>query len=123
MTAPATVADRYIALWNETDAACRRDLLARDWSADATYVDPLMQAQGRDGVEGLIAGAQSQFPGFRFVLDGLADGHGEHVRFSWTLGPAGVEGDAAPVRGTDFVEIDPEGRLRRVTGFLDRVPA
>jgi hypothetical protein len=49
MTAPATVADRYIALWNETDADRRRDLLARDWSADATYVDPLMRAQGRRG--------------------------------------------------------------------------
>ncbi|EJL29216.1 hypothetical protein PMI01_03377 [Caulobacter sp. AP07] len=123
MTAPATVADRYIALWNETDADRRRGLLARDWSADATYVDPLMQAQGHDGVDGLVAGAQSRFPGFRFALDGPADGHGPHIRFSWTLGPAGVEGDAASVRGTDFVEIDPEGRLSRVTGFLDRVPA
>ena len=29
--------DRYIAIWNETDAARRRDLIARTWTEDAAY--------------------------------------------------------------------------------------
>ena len=38
------VIDRYIAIWNETDPARRRDLIARTWSEDASYLDPLMAA-------------------------------------------------------------------------------
>ncbi|MGJ5217721.1 nuclear transport factor 2 family protein, partial [Bradyrhizobium oligotrophicum] len=41
-----------------------------------------------------------------------------YVRFSWTLGPDSADG---PIQGTDFVELA-DGRIRRVTGFLDRVP-
>ena len=46
------------------------------------------------------------------------DAHGEHLRFSWTLGPAGAED---LMQGTDFVEFA-DGKLARVTGFLDKVP-
>ena len=52
------------------------------------------------------------------ALIGAADGHGEHVRFSWGLGPDGAE---APIKGTDYVLVQ-DGRLKRVTGFLDQVP-
>lgn len=118
MTTPADIADLYIAAWNETDAAARRAIIADTWSADAVYVDPMAQVAGHDGVEALIAGVQERFPGFRFALIGAADGHGEHVRFSWGLGPDGAE---APIKGTDYVLVQ-DGRLKRVTGFLDQVP-
>src|SRR4051794_10587510 len=36
------VVDRYIAIWNETDPARRRDLVGQTWTDDATYVDPLV---------------------------------------------------------------------------------
>ncbi|CCD91337.1 conserved hypothetical protein [Bradyrhizobium sp. ORS 375] len=118
MTDFAAIAEGYIALWNARDPAQRRALLARQWTGDASYVDPLMQAEGHDGIEGLIAGVQQRFPDFRFRLRGAATGHGSHVRFSWSLGP-----DAAdePIQGTDFVELA-DDRIRRVTGFLDKVP-
>ena len=32
--------DRYIAAWNETDGGRRRDLIARTWTAEASYLDP-----------------------------------------------------------------------------------
>ncbi|GLH78627.1 hypothetical protein SSBR45G_35360 [Bradyrhizobium sp. SSBR45G] len=118
MTDLAAIADGYIALWNERDAAQRRARLARQWTADASYADPLMRGDGYDGIDALIAGVQRRFPDFRFRLRGAADGHGDHVRFSWTLGPAEADG---PVQGTDVVELA-DGRIRRVTGFLDKVP-
>ncbi|MFA7416706.1 MAG: nuclear transport factor 2 family protein [Rhizobium sp.] len=119
MTDFNTLAERYVAVWNETDAARRKALIAETFAEDSFYVDPLMQAVGRDQLAALVAGVHGQFPGFRFRLDGKADGHGQRIRFSWTLGPEGVE---APVRGTDFAEIE-DGRFVRIVGFLDKVPA
>ena len=46
MTDAAKIAERYIDLWNETDAQSRKALLASAWTEDATYVDPMMQGQG-----------------------------------------------------------------------------
>lgn len=112
------IAHRYIALWNETDPARRRELLASDWLADAHYVDPMAQASGAQQIDALVGAVQQRYPGFRFKLKGAADAHGEHLRFSWTLGPSGAED---LIEGTDFAEID-GGKLRKVTGFLDKVP-
>lgn len=114
------VIERYIAIWNETDPARRRDLIARTWTEDASYLDPLMAGEGPDGIDAMIAGVQQQFPGHRFRLLGEVDHHHDRVRFAWELGP----GDGQPplVAGTDFGVVAPDGRLRSVTGFLDRMP-
>jgi len=109
----------YIALWNETDPQRRLFLLAAHWSADAHYVDPIAQASGHEGISTLIGAVQARFPGFRFQLLGRPDAHGEHLRFSWTLGP---EAAHDLIQGTDFAQVA-SGRLQRVTGFLDKVPA
>ncbi|MDQ0473481.1 nuclear transport factor 2 family protein [Labrys wisconsinensis] len=119
MTDAATIADRYIAVWNEADPARRRDLLASGWAEDATYRDPLMQGRGHGEIDGLIAAVQARFPGWRFALAGRPDGFADHVRFSWELGP---EDGERPIGGTDFAVLD-GGRLKVVTGFLDKVPA
>jgi hypothetical protein len=118
-TDPKAVADRYLAAWNETDPARRRALLGAFWAADARFVDPIMSGDGPDGMDACIAGVHARFPGFRFALIGEPDGFGDHVRLSWGLGPAG--GDA-PVKGTDVLSLR-DGRLARITGFFDQVPA
>jgi hypothetical protein len=110
--------DRYIAIWNDTDAASRRALIARTWTENARYVDPLMASDGHDGLDTMIAGVQQRFPEFRFSLLGKPDAHGEHLRFSWALGPRGGE---AVIKGTDFAVLQ-SSRLHAVTGFLDQVP-
>ncbi len=112
------IAHRYIAVWNESDPARREQLLASDWTADARYVDPLMQASGREQISTLVGTVHQRYPGFRFRLLGDADAHGDHLRFSWTLGPSGAED---LIQGTDFVRLD-AGKLCAVTGFLDKVP-
>ena len=119
MTDPITVARRYIELWNERAQNRRRALLSENWTADASYVDPLMKGDGRDGIDALIAGVQQRFPDFKFTLIGEPNGYGDHIRFSWGLGPDGVD---SPIKGTDFAVLR-DGRIRSVTGFLDQVPA
>jgi SnoaL-like domain len=118
MTDVNTIANSYIELWNERTASRRREMLATNWTADAKYVDPLMSGDGHDGVDALIAGVQQRFPDFKFKLIGKASGFGDHLRFSWGLGPDGVD---SPIKGTDFAVLK-DGRIRSITGFLDQVP-
>jgi hypothetical protein len=119
MTDIQKVAHRYIDLWNERAANRRREMLETNWTRDAKYIDPLMSGDGHDGVEALIAGVQQRFPDFRFSLIGEPNGYGDHVRFSWGLGPDG--GADSPIKGTDFAVLA-DGRIRSITGFLDQVP-
>ena len=119
MTDAQTIASRYIDLWNERTPARRREILATNWTKDARYVDPLMSGDGHDGVDALIAGVQQRFPDFKFTLIGEPNGYGDHIRFSWGLGPDGAD---SPIKGTDFAVLS-DGRIRSITGFLDQVPA
>ena len=118
MTDATKIAHRYIALWNEKVPSRRREMLSQDWTADARYVDPLMSGDGADGVDALISGVQERFPDFKFKLIGEPNGYGNHLRFSWGLGPDGAD---SPIKGTDFAVLK-DGRIRSITGFLDQVP-
>jgi hypothetical protein len=118
MTDVNIIASRYIDLWNERTPGRRREMLADNWTSDARYIDPLMSGDGHDGVDALIAGVQQRFPDFRFQLIGQPNGFGDHLRFSWGLGPDGAD---SPIKGTDFAVVR-DGRIRSITGFLDQVP-
>jgi hypothetical protein len=119
MSEHQALAAGYIAAWNQTDAVGRKRLIAGNFTDAVSYRDPVMQGDGHDGLDQLIAGVHQRFPGFRFTLKGEPQGFGDILRFSWTLGPDGVE---APIEGTDYVVVE-NGKMARVTGFLDKVPA
>lgn len=115
-----TFVNDYLAVWNEADSSARRSRLDKSWTADAQYADPMMQGEGRDAIAAMIEGARAQFPGHVFAPSGVPDGHGDFVRFSWTLASA----DGAPVaRGTDVARLDSRGRIAEVIGFLDGAQA
>ncbi|PVZ14712.1 nuclear transport factor 2 family protein [Actinomycetospora cinnamomea] len=118
-TDTAALVDRYLAAWNAGDPQARREAVAAAFTEDARYVDPLADVTGHEGLDGLIAGVQEQFAGLTFSCGELLDAHHDVVRFTWHLGPAGAE---PVVIGFDVAEIADDGRLRRVHGFLDRVP-
>ena len=116
MTDVATVVDGYIAIWNEGSDERRREIIARTWADDATYVDPVLQGEGPDGINAMIAGAQQQFPGHHIELTAGPDAHHDRVRFAWRmLDPNG----ATAIAGVDFATLSADGRLREVTGFLE----
>ena len=112
----ATVVDGYIAMWNETDPDRRREIIAETWTDDSTYLDPMLSGDGPDGINSMIAAAQSQFPGHRIELTAGPDAHHDRVRFAWRmLDPNG----STAVAGVDFATVADDGRLRDVTGFLE----
>ena len=111
--------DRYIAMWNETDAKRRREIIARTWTDDAHYLDPLISGDGPSGIDAMVKGVQERFPGHRFRLTSKVDAHNDRVRFGWELAP---QGGAALAGGVDFGVISSDGRLKAITGFLDQLP-
>ena len=76
----------YLAAWNERDAAQRRALIARVWTEDAMYVDAHRRGVGHDGIDSMIATAQSQFNGYVLRLASSIEAHNGYVRFSWAAG-------------------------------------
>lgn len=114
------LAQRYIDTWNEAAAETRRELVGRLYTSDARYTDPLVDAQGPDQIAATIGGVQQQFAGLVFSLAGPVDAHHEIARFQWHLGAPGSEEPL--VIGFD-VAVAHDGRLHRVYGFLDKVPA
>ncbi|MEU3270463.1 nuclear transport factor 2 family protein [Saccharomonospora sp. NPDC006951] len=118
-----TIAQRYIEVWNSTDAASRRELIEALFTPDATYTDPLGRAEGWDAIDALVGGAQEQFAGLRFHLaqpDSPVDGHHDIARFRWHLAP---DATAEPVViGFDVIVTADDHRISNVHGFLDKVP-
>ncbi|HEX5203003.1 nuclear transport factor 2 family protein [Paractinoplanes rhizophilus] len=115
-----SVVERYLAVWNETDAAARRKRIDDLFAEDVRYVDPLAAVTGRDALDGLVGAVQQQFPGFTFSPGGAVDAHHDQARFTWNLGA--VPGEPLVV-GFDVAELDEDGHIKQVLGFLDKVPA
>jgi len=112
--------ERYLAAWNAAEPSATAAAVAAAWADDGGYTDPLASVTGHQEIFGLIGAVQAQFPGHRFRLVGAVDGHHDVARFGWEL----VAADGtAPVAGFDVLTLDPDGRIRSVIGFLDRVPA
>jgi hypothetical protein len=106
----------YLQTWNETDPAARREAIDELWAQDGIYTDPMAVATGLDQIDATIGAVQGQFPGLAFTLAGPVDAHHDIVRFTWSLGDD-------LVIGFDVLVLDEEGRISRVHGFLDKVPA
>lgn len=118
MTDIETTVDTYLAMWNETDPARRGDVIARAWTPDGSYVDPVLEAEGHDALSEMVTQVQAQFPGHRFRRTSGVDAHHDKVRFGWEL--AGPDG-AVAVAGIDVGTVA-DGKLRSIAGFFGDVP-
>jgi hypothetical protein len=112
---------RYIAAWNERDPERRRDLVARTWAEDGSYIDAHRQAIGHDGIDAMLARTQDQFPGYRVSLVSGIEVHNDVARFSWAAG--GTPEAPLYLGGTDFVTLARDNRFKTVAGFIDAAPA
>ena len=118
MTNATDLIDRYIATWNETDTERRHALIARTWTPEGGYVDPLMEATGHDAMNAMLGAVQERFPGARLARTSDVDAHHEWVRFSWSLTAA----EGAPIVGGLDVGVITGERLAAITGFIDAAP-
>jgi hypothetical protein len=115
----ATV-DAYLSMWNEEDPGRRTVLIEAAWAPDGSYVDPLLEANGHDGLSEMVAAVHRQYPGHRFSRQSGVDVHHGELRFGWQLtAPDGT----VTVAGIDVGRLAPDGRLAGITGFFGELPA
>jgi hypothetical protein len=119
MSDVTSTVDTYPAMWNETDPARRAQHIARAWTGDGRYVDPMLEAEGHAALAEMVTGVQAKFPGHRFRRVSGVDVHHDGLRFGWEL--AGPDGTVV-VAGIDVGTLAPDGRLRRITGFFGELP-
>lgn len=119
MRTTAEFADRYIAMWNETEAGPRRRLVAELWAPDAHFIGPVAEGRGHDRIDAALAAVQRRFAGHALRSTGPADIVGAYVRLPWIL--ARADG-AAVARGTDIGTLSSAGKLEAAVSFFDLVP-
>jgi hypothetical protein len=112
----------YLAAWNERDARRRKELIAKTWSDDGSYVDPARNGNGHDGVCAMMATVHERFgPEYRFHLKSTDKAHHQYVRFQWEVG--GTKEAPLHFVGTDIGIVGDDGRFKSVIGFTDEAPA
>lgn len=114
-TTTATTVDTYIDMWNEQDDDRRRALIERAWAPPAQYVDPLLEADGYDGLMEMVATVHGHYPGHVFRRTTDVDEHHGMARFGWEL--VDPEGNVF-VAGIDVARLADDGRIAAITGFF-----
>jgi hypothetical protein len=119
MNTSQNIAQRYIEIWNETNAEARRSKIDELFTESCIYTDPLVSTANRAGLDTFIGAAQKQFAGVVFRLVGNVDAHHDVARFTWHAMAPGV---AAPVAIGFDVAVLEAGRIKQIAGFLDKAP-
>jgi len=116
----ATIVEAYLGMWNTTDPAARKKFIEKAWATDGRYVDPMLEADGHDALNEMVAGVQQHYVGHQFTRTSGIDAHHDTIRFAWDLrAPDG----ALTVAGVDVGVLDSDGKLQQITGFFGDLPA
>jgi uncharacterized protein YndB with AHSA1/START domain len=109
-----TLADRFFACWNETDAAKRRAELQALASEELAFRDPYSCTSGIDDLSAHIAASQRFMPGVVLERQGEARSCQGTALVAWIV--RGADGNER-AKGTNVFELTHDGRIARVTGF------
>jgi hypothetical protein len=120
MTEMTDLVDRYIAVWNEPDAAKRDVAIARIWREDAFSVSVANEYAGRAAITARVRRTYDDFvagQGYVFRAAADPDVHHDGMRIRWEMGPA--DGSPAVSGGVQFLILDAEGLVRYDYQFID----
>ena len=107
-------ADAWFLAWADGDAASRKARLKACTSEDVELCDAMACIHGRDDLDAWIAAAQTHMPGLAMRRRG-APRHCQGVALvEWEA--AGPDGSVR-ARGTNVLELAPDGRIARVVGL------
>ena len=115
-----TFVQDYIAVWNESDAGKRRQLIRTLWQEDACHLARTLEAVGHAGIEKRVTDAYDKWvkeKGNVFRLQGSVDSHHDTVKLRWEMLPAA--GGAVISVGFDFLVLGGDGRIRTGYQFIE----
>ncbi|WP_157002705.1 nuclear transport factor 2 family protein [Agromyces laixinhei] len=110
--------EQYLKFWNASTSGQRQRLAAETFSEDVAYHVPLGVMHGQKELIGFLGRFAQQLPTYAFVARSQPERHHDRARLQWEL----MVGNDSFATGTDVLEIDENGRIASVTGFLDRAP-
>jgi hypothetical protein len=113
------LADRYVALLNESDAALRRQRLSELWSTDCNLVSDETERRGLDEVEQEFSRLRTRLSnGATFASANLSQTHHGLARIKWQL----LARDGRPIEARDDVLVlHQDGRISADYQFRDAV--
>ncbi len=118
------LADRYVAVWNETDAAARRAAIASLWVPEGEHHVRTLQAKGYEALHQRVTGSHEKNVrdnGFRFIATGDAQPLHDAVMFHWQMVPAA--GGPVAALGLEFLMLAEDGRIATDYQFILPTPA
>jgi len=117
------LANRYIAVWTETDPAARRKAIEELWAPDGLHYVATREARGYEALEERIIGSHEKWVrdgGNRFRAASNAQSLRNVVTFNWEMIPA--QGDAVLAVGLEFLILDENGRILIDYQFIVQPP-
>ena len=110
MDNPQSLADRYVAIWNETDAGRRRQQIAELWVPEGEHYVGAREVRGYDALETRVRESHEKNvrdAGNRFrAAPGARQLH-DLVTFHWEM----LHGEIVAGRGLEIVLVDEKGRI------------
>jgi hypothetical protein len=97
-------------MWNETNPTRRRKVIEATWTSDASYVDPMFDAEGLGALDAMVV-VHKQFLGHRFRPSGVVDIHNDHARWGWEL--VGPDDGPTVAADVDFAVLAPDAGCAR----------
>jgi cell division FtsZ-interacting protein ZapD len=120
----AELAERYVALWNLTDAGARRDAIASLWAPQGEHCVRTLRAKGYEALVQRVTSSHEKNVrdgGFLFRAAGDAQLLENTVMFHWEMVPA-AGGNVAAL-GLEFLVLAEDGRIAADYQFILPMPS
>jgi hypothetical protein len=111
--------ERYVAVWNEPDAALRRRRIADLWTPEGANLTKTLEARGYEALEARVRASHEKWvrDGGCFFRPRDVQGHHGAVRFKWEM--VSVSGGEVISVGYDFLVLADDGRIRTDYQFIE----
>lgn len=113
MTTAQDLADRYVAVWTETDADRRRDRIAALWAPEGEHHVGAREVRGYEALERRVRESHEKNvrdDGNRFRAVEDARALRDLVTFHWEM--LAADGETVLGRGLEILIVDAGGRIR-----------
>jgi hypothetical protein len=117
-TAAMRAVERYIEFWNAASPDEQLELAAATFADQVAYYAPVGVMRGVNELIGFRNQFAEHSPGYVFQPRSEPQAHHDRARLQWELMVAGT----SFATGTDVLELDQNGHVVAIAGFLDRAP-